>query len=177
MPKSPRPPKLAKQQTKTRADFESGGPPQAPADWRVGIAERLSPAILIREPLGAMRERALARLSYEVAWDLVRTVADSSEAAPLIDTAAPSLRTLKPAGSLSVEESERLLYVGRLYVILECAYGATLARGMLVTPLARLGRRSAIEHSDSVAALEYARARLVPFVQLQFDDVGEDAVE
>ncbi|MBI3568885.1 MAG: hypothetical protein HY084_11870 [Gemmatimonadetes bacterium] len=128
MPKPPRRTKPAKKHSTPRPEAEASASLPAQPNWRLGTAEQLSPAVVVREPLGALHQLALARLPYHVAMDLVGTIAESHDAeSTLINTAVPSLRTLIPSGHVSVVESERLLHVGRLFVILEAAYGKPLA--------------------------------------------------
>jgi len=178
MRKSPRRKKPINKHSTTLAEGTAPAPLPAQPNWRLGTAKAMSPAVVLREPLGALHQLALARLPYHVAMELVGTVAESHDSeSTLIDAAVPSLRTLIPSGHVSVAESERLLHVGRLFVILEAAYGKPLARALLVTPLAGLGNRSALQCSDSVASLELACSLLVPFVQIQFGEERKDVSE
>ncbi len=120
--------------------------------------------------MGALHERAIAGLPPVIARDLVRSVTNSPDAErTLIDTAAPSLRTLTDSARLSQTESERLLYVGRLFVVLEAAYGTDLARILMALPLARAGHRSPLQLSGSVAGLEHASTLLVSLVFYTFE--------
>ncbi len=179
MRKTPRRKKSVKKRSTTGAELEGHTAVSAQPNWRFATAEQLFPAVIVREPLGEFRRLALARLPYHVAMDLVATVTASNDAGNLlIDTAVPGLRTLRAGGRVSVEESERLLRVGRLFVMLEAAFGSPLASALLATPLEGLGNRSALQCSDSIAALELAGALLVPMQQLEFiADTGNPSID
>jgi putative toxin-antitoxin system antitoxin component (TIGR02293 family) len=118
----------------------------------------------IHEPIGALHRLVVSGLPIVVARELIETVADTPDVQDtLIDAAAPSLRTASPGGRLTLAESDRLLQVGRLFTILEAAFGgAAEARDRLRLPLKPLGNRSPLERSGSVTGLEHACALLVP---------------
>ncbi|MBI3568123.1 MAG: hypothetical protein HY084_07980 [Gemmatimonadetes bacterium] len=146
--------------------------------WRLGTAVVIAPAVQVYESAGALHRLAVAGLPFHMAHELIGTVTDTSDAAcTLIDTAAPGLHTLRPTGRLSAAESERLLHVGRLFVVLEAASGsAATARAQLATPIAGLGNRSPLDRSGSIAGLEHAGTLLVAWVRIEFsNDTGDEA--
>ncbi len=134
------------------------------------------PAAKIYEPPAALHRLASQGLTAAIAQDLIETVTDTGASRDaLIERAAPSYRTAPLRSRLPIMDSERLLRVGRLFVILEAVFAnAAIARALLRQTLTKLDNRSALECSDSMAGLE--RASMV-FVPTQIIECLDDATD
>jgi hypothetical protein len=149
----------------------SGGSTPPWPTWRLFTVGRLGPLVTSCEDPGLIHAVVEYGLPINVARDLVVTVAETrADQSMLIAAAAPSLRTAGRRGRLSSPDTDRLLCVGRLFLVLELVTGdAIRARAKLREQLGALGERSALECSASIAGIAHAQALLAPVIAIMLE--------